>query len=456
MLKMSVETILRMIAEEELSNIDCAMKVADKVFIAENPEIIDSYLKKLEFAFLREDDVYRIDLIEHMISLVQSFSVEDMIGSCRSSIVGNVLVVCLLLENYELIDAENLAILQKMSSLKFLRNIDFFYFIPSNKKFKIALLEEDIGEIPECMINEIADVLESLAIGGIVEQSETTIRGILKLYGKSERLSKKKKVLEFLSNGDYSLFLAALKSIGGNFDDVIKEYQEIYYFLLKKGVPIYFDYMNIELSDVFSNKNPYPVLYQDMDGYDKLLSAFSDCPIGNVRSISKIFDIDSHSWVSIKDNHYKCAPEEIFSFRNMVCIANPKKESIAKVESLEEREIMRFIGILLQDPNRGVHGPTERADIFTVKLLLDNGDDRRNAAFVLKGKGFPRVHLQEVAHQIYKACELRVDVVILVFVGNIDDDSRNCLISTCESKRRIWCLIDSIDLARILEAYNMI
>lgn len=235
-----------------------------------------------------------------------------------------------------------------------------------------------------------------------------------------------------------------------------EDYREIYYFLLEKKVPVFFDYMNIEFSDTFSNKNSYPVLYRDASGQEKILNAFDSLPIENVGDVRQFYDINSDSWKFFRKNLYERSPEEIFSFYKMTSIEKPKKKDVEKVRNLKEDEIIEFIGIILQDPNRVSHGPTERADIFTVKLLLDNENDHRKAAFVLKGKSFQRVHLQDVAHQIYKACRLPVDIVILIFVGNIDDDSKDCLIDTCKSNRKIWCLIDSIDLAKILKAYNMI
>lgn len=453
---MQVETVLQMINEEDLLDIDLAKKVAGRVFSTGDPEIISYYLRKLEFAFLRQDNFYRMDLINHMILEIRSSSEEDIMKFCKDSIAGNVLAVCMFLEDYELIDIQKLEIPQKLSSLEFLRNDDFAYFVPSNKRFKIALLETRDKEMPESLIVEITDVIEALIISGLAEQSEMTIEGILRLYGNSKKFSKKKLVLKFLLNGNYSHFLAAVRDIGGDFNDMIENYREIYYFLLEKKVPLFFDYMNIEFSDIFSNKNSYPVLYQDINGQNKLLDAFSNLSIENTGNFTQIYDINSDSWIFPRKNLYKRSPEEIFSFHRMVYMKNPEEEDISKVKNLKEDEIIEFIGTILQDPNRVSHDSTERADIFTVKLLLDNENDCRNAAFVLKGKSFRRIHLKDVAHQIYKACGLSVGVVVLVFTGNIDDDSRNCLIDTCESKRKIWCLIDSIDLTRILKAYSMI
>lgn len=453
---MSIDTVLQIVAEEDLLDLSTAKRIAGRVFVANDLRVVSHFLRKLRFAFLRRDGVYRMDLIEHLMKGIKSFDEKDIIRSCQGSIVGNILVIYMFLSNYELIDDEKIGILQDLSKLKFLDDEDFRYFIPFDMKFKIAINAETDKGFQAPLIDGPISTLEILMIGDLLEESENTIRNILSLYGKSKNFSKKKQIFEFLLDGEYSHFLAGLKDISGTFNDFVEDYRDIYCFLLEKRIPVFFNYLNIEFSDEFSNKNAYPVLYRDRKGQETLLAPFHSLPIEDVGETTEIFDISSNEWIKLKWDFGKYSPSEIFSFRETSSSKNPTEKDIEKVKDLCEKDIEKFLGSILHDHNITHHGPGERADLFTVKLLLNNENDKRNAAFILKGKGLGNIHLKDISHQIYKACKLSVDIVVLVFTGNLDDDPRQCLIDNCRMKKKAWCIIDSFDLAKILLAHRMI
>jgi len=73
-------------------------------------------------------------------------------------------------------------------------------------------------------------------------------------------------------------------------------------------------------------------------------------------------------------------------------------EIISGIRQLDEaNELERFIREILYDPNETPHGPTEIADILTHHVHVRG--ERTLAAFVLKGKSFPRVRSRNVSHQ---------------------------------------------------------
>lgn len=96
------------------------------------------------------------------------------------------------------------------------------------------------------------------------------------------------------------------------------------------------------------------------------------------------------------------------------------------------------------------------ADIFTTKIKINNEEDLRNVAFIIKGKSFKSITSKDVAHQIIKACRLSVDLVVLAHVGTLADDAKIDLIEQCNLRRRMYAIININDLAKILLAYNEI
>ena len=63
---------------------------------------------------------------------------------------------------------------------------------------------------------------------------------------------------------------------------------------------------------------------------------------------------------------------------------------LSNVRQLDERrDLEPMLREILWDPAETPHGPTEIADIVTTKVRIR--ENRRLAAFVIKGKSFPKV-----------------------------------------------------------------
>lgn len=118
----------------------------------------------------------------------------------------------------------------------------------------------------------------------------------------------------------------------------------------------------------------------------------------------------------------------------------------------EETDFERGIKEILFDPNETPHGPTEIADIIT---SLHIHGVKKNAAFVLKGKSYPKVSSKLVSHQFLKLRQIP-DLGLAVFaaVGNIQDDAQRDFIQTSIDIGCDYLILDAQDISRLLIAYE--
>lgn len=132
------------------------------------------------------------------------------------------------------------------------------------------------------------------------------------------------------------------------------------------------------------------------------------------------------------------------------------EKHLKTVRSLDEREELEpFIRSILHDPNETPHGPAEIVDIFTHKVSVN----RRNglAAFIIKGKSFPKVRSENVSHQIYRL-EKIADLRYAIFMasGIVLDSAKEQFCSTAERINTNYAIFDSNDIARLLIAYGFL
>ena len=126
------------------------------------------------------------------------------------------------------------------------------------------------------------------------------------------------------------------------------------------------------------------------------------------------------------------------------------------VQQLDERRTLEpMLREVLYDPTETPHGPTEIADILTTKVRVRG--EQRFAAFVLKGRSFAKVRSKDISHQIIRLRTLPdLGVMVLVAVGHIQDDARRDFIQMAKDANCDYCIVDAIDLARLLVAYEKI
>ncbi|HUU84923.1 MAG TPA: hypothetical protein VM243_15595 [Phycisphaerae bacterium] len=125
------------------------------------------------------------------------------------------------------------------------------------------------------------------------------------------------------------------------------------------------------------------------------------------------------------------------------------QDIVRNVRTLNERtQIEPWLRQILHDPNVTAHGPCELADILA---RVNIGGARKLAAFVIKGKSSPKVSSRLVTHQFQKLRDLQgVDVVILLVVGDVQDDASRDFVRAADDIGCDYLIIDGVDTARLL------
>ncbi len=129
---------------------------------------------------------------------------------------------------------------------------------------------------------------------------------------------------------------------------------------------------------------------------------------------------------------------------------------LASVRDLDERtEFEPALRSVLTDVGDTPHGPAEIVDVLTHKLTLNRKSGV--AAFILKGKSFPKVRPSHVSHQIYRL-EKIADLSYAVFAatGVILDQAKEQFISTAARVSEAYCLVDAHDLGRLLIGFGFL
>jgi len=147
---------------------------------------------------------------------------------------------------------------------------------------------------------------------------------------------------------------------------------------------------------------------------------------------------------------------EEFSEIKTIQKASISKLILSNIRNLDEkRELEPFLREILYDPNETPHGPTEMADILTTKVNVSG--EKKLTAFVLKGKSFQRVSSRNITHQFARLRRIpSLDLIILIAVGNIQDDAQMDFIQTATDAGCDYLIIDTHDLARLFIAYEKI
>lgn len=129
-------------------------------------------------------------------------------------------------------------------------------------------------------------------------------------------------------------------------------------------------------------------------------------------------------------------------------------EVLEGVRRLEERALESAIREILFDPNETPHGPTEIADIITTLVVRGK---TVTAGFVLKGPASPKVTSKIVSHQFDKLRTIPdLGLAVLMAVGDIQDDARRDFAQTAIDADARYIIIDAVDCAGILLAYQKI
>lgn len=121
----------------------------------------------------------------------------------------------------------------------------------------------------------------------------------------------------------------------------------------------------------------------------------------------------------------------------------------------ETHEIEPFLREIIFDKTATPHTSTEIADILTTHITC--AGKPYLAAFVNKGKSYPKVTSKEIAHQLVRLQDIpRIGLAILLAVGDIHDDAKKVLIQVAGNINAEYMIIDAIDVARLFISYHKI
>lgn len=131
-------------------------------------------------------------------------------------------------------------------------------------------------------------------------------------------------------------------------------------------------------------------------------------------------------------------------------------EVLDGVRALDERrELEPMMRELLWDPTETHHGPTEIADILTSKVCVRG--NKCFGAFVLKGRGTPKVRPPDIDHQVLRLRQLPdLGLMALVAVGHVQDAVQRDFIQVAMDAKCDYLIVDAVDCARLLIAYEKI
>lgn len=135
------------------------------------------------------------------------------------------------------------------------------------------------------------------------------------------------------------------------------------------------------------------------------------------------------------------------------CINETIVAGIAKLNEKEELE--PFIRDIIADRNDTPHGPKEIADILTTNITMRGKPVL--AALVNKGRATKVVTEKIIAHQIVRLRDVPgVQLLVLVAVGNIQDDAVKILTRTAHDENADYMIVGPVDIARLFIAYGKV
>ena len=150
--------------------------------------------------------------------------------------------------------------------------------------------------------------------------------------------------------------------------------------------------------------------------------------------------------------------EQFDCFQSVLKYAPEKVDEVvlASVRDLDERtELEPALRSILTDVGDTPHGPAEIVDILTHKLTLNRKSGV--AAFILKGKSFPKVRPSQVSHQIYRLEKIEdLSYAVFAATGVILDQAKEQFISIAARVSEAYCLLDAHDLGRLLIGFGFL
>ena len=428
-----------------------------RAFRERNLKAVRSLLDKISAIFVFSTEEFRKEIVEHLYSEINSWSFDELFEIGKESVLGNVAIIYYFLKKVTVITPERLEILSALSTLNHIEDPLIFDFIPNKGVLILDLNERVKSLVKTSTIEKAIEVCELFFTNKRLEKSKDTVSGLSLLYEHSGRPEQKfkGKIISALLNKRLDLFLSLVKKIYKDTKDksgLLKYYIEIYDLLVRVGVPVYFEFNNFRLEfDRFYNGNFYFARILDKSGNERLLFPFEQT---DAAQLQRVFDLETEAFVTPMGRIGKILLHNVYSFRKVREITEVTKEQVEITRRMLEDEIEEKIREILLDQNVTSHGPAEKTDIYEHKLFVNNENDIRDVGIIIKGRGYPKIPLRDVAANILKAVDLPVQIVFLIHTGILLDEAREKFVNQCDRAKKMHCVVDPIDLTKMLIAYN--
>jgi hypothetical protein len=455
--EMSLKVILSIIGEEDLRNAEFCKQLLKRAFQEGDDSVTRALLEKISRIFIFSDEKYRKELLEYAYTFAQHLKTEELINLSRESVFGNILMIYYFVKQISPLTSEKIEKFVKLSELKYVYDPLTLEMVPA-KEMMLLDLDEKVASINKLVdIERCIELCELLFANDIIVKTFDTIASMLILYKSASKpeLRIKGEIVSALLEKKLDVFLNLIQKVKNEVKDkdaLIQQYEDIYDFLHKVRLPVFFDFEKvlIEFSTLY-NGNFFFAKVLNKTGEVELVQPFDKI---NAIHVQKIYDPITRKFVIPRKRAGKLLLRDIFSFRKVGEVTQISEEQIAFVKKLRETEIELKIREILHDQNLTTHSPAENVDVYTLKLYVNNENDLRDAGMILKGKGFPKVNLKVVAPNILKAMDLPIHIVFLIHTGILDDVAREKFINQCNLAKKMYCIVDAEDLARLLIAYN--
>ena len=451
--------LLSIIGEEDLRNPEFCRQLLKRAFQEQDDSVTRSLLEKISRVFVFSDEEYRKELVEYAYSLAQHLRTEELLNLNRESVFGNILMIYFFVKQISPLTSEKMETFVALSELKYIRDPLTLEMLPTKEVILLNLDEKAASINKPSDVEKCIELCELLFANATIAKTFDTITSMLVLYKNASKAELRFKgeivgsLLEKKPDVFLSLTQKVLKEVKDN-DDLIKQYDDIYDFLQKGGIPVFFDFEKVFVEfDFLYNKNFYFAKVLDKMGKIELVQPFDRMSADQVQ---KVYDPQTGSFATPRGRTGKLLLRDVFSFRKAGEVTQASAEQITFVRNLRETEMEPRIRDIIHDQNLTAHSPTEEVDVYTLKLYVNNENDLRDVGMVLKGRGYPKVNLDAVASNILKAMDLPIHIVFLIHTGILDDVAREKFINQCDRARKMYCVVDAEDLARLFIAYGKI
>ena len=454
----SLDVLVHTLSEQDFFEYDCCEKVLSRIFAENRIDLLNAVLKKLSFAFFVKDEEFRAHILNTLLKYAKKMNIEAHVNAFQDNVPGNLFLLGYTARFLSPITVHNFKRLKMFLHCPYIMDEDVLNLYPLQDKIVLDLTTNLQNQISQRSLIRLVKILELLFQCKIIQESKESVISFYHLYGAISQspYTLKHEIIESLLNKKIQTLLKHVNKITSMNIDKNCLNAEVVMFSFKVlrnlRIPVYWHLENVRFNGEYINDNFFITLYKDASGSLHIFWPYDKISASEIKSV---LDIRSGSFVIPSQRYGKLLLEQIYSFNEVAKVKNVSEEEINLVKNMTEKEMERAIRHILRDCNETAHSPIEVVDIYELKLHVNGIDDVRNAGFILKGRSYHNITLNTIATNIIKAVDSPVDIIFIIYVGKLQDEVLTHLERLCQQTNKMYCVIDSNDLARLLKAYNL-